>query len=105
MTTKTGMGFIPIFNDYSVYERLRMIANQRKQRVQTIILEAVQKRYTETTKSELTINDPAVFHKEIAERAKTGGGMLAGNNPKSVQEYIEVSCKEYVRAYFGKLSQ
>ena len=94
----TGLGFLPIFNDFKVYEGLRIIANQRKQRMQAIIVEALQKRYSETAKKELTTNNAAVLHSEILERIKAGGGMFA--NIKTVPEYIEVSCKEYVKTYF-----
>jgi len=98
-----GIGFIPFFNDFKVYEGLKIISTQRKQRIQAIVLEAMQKRYSETTKKELTINNPAVLHSEITERIKAGGGLFA--NIKTVPEYIEVACKEYVRTYFHNLTQ
>lgn len=94
---KQNMGPLPFFNDYKIYEGLRIICNQRKQRMQAIILEAVQKRYLENSKKELTINDPAVFHSELADRIKAGGVM---GGIKSVAEYIEIACRDYVKAYF-----
>lgn len=97
-----GIGMIPFFNDFKVYEGLKIISTQRKQRIQAIVLEALQKRYSETAKKELTVNNAAVLHSEITERLKSGGGVFA--NIKTVPEYIEMACKEYVRDYFRNLT-
>ena len=101
-STEAGLGFIPFFSDFKIYEGLRIIATQRKQRMQAIIVEALQKRYLETAKKELTINNAAVLHSEIMERIKAGGGIFG--NIKTVPEYIEICCKEYVREYFRNLT-
>jgi hypothetical protein len=97
MPIKSGLGFLPIFHDFKTYEGLRLIASQRKQRMQTIIIEALQKRYSDVTKKELTINNASVLHSELLERIKAGG---AFGNIKTVPEYIDSACKEYVKSYF-----
>lgn len=90
-----GLGFIPFFHDHNVYEGVKLVARQRKQRVSAVILDAVKAHYMVTEKSELTYNNALEFHTAIKSAKGRGNGTVA--------DYIERACKNHVNDFVQRL--
>lgn len=93
---KPNLGFLPFFQDANVYFGLRMIASNRKSKMQTVIIEIVRNHYLELMKSELNVNQPAEFMKQLASAS-------AKQRTANVADYIEFACGRFLEHEMDKL--
>jgi len=93
---KPKIGFLPFFTDVNVYLGLRMIATNRKLKMQTVIIEIVRNHYLESMKSELNVNQPVEFMKQLASAS-------AKQRTANVADYIEFACGRFLEQEMDKL--
>ena len=93
-----GIGFLPIFNNFKIYEGLKFIAGGRKVRIQVIVLEAISQYYIGQTGQELNITNPATFHKQLDDMSKQ---QVAGG----IANIIEKACALFIAEEFKKFSE
>lgn len=84
-----GMGFIPIFNDFSVYRGIKMFAGQRKMKLQSLVVEIVQAHYQGLMGSTLNVSNAETFHKQVSEACKK-------QKTRDVPDFIEYACSKYL---------
>jgi hypothetical protein len=84
-----GMGYVPYFNDYSVYSGVKLMAGQRKLKTQSLILEIVQNHYMVLMGHPLNILEAEQFHKQIVEASKK-------QKTRDVPDFIEYCCSKYL---------
>ena len=86
---RLGMGFIPFFNDFSVYRGVKMLAGQRRMKTMSLILEIVQSHYTGLMGQPLDVKVAENFHRQISEACKK-------QKTRDVPDYIEYCCSKYL---------
>lgn len=86
---RLGMGFIPFFNDYSVYRGIKLLAGQRKLKTMTLILEIVSNHYNGLMGQSLDMTVAENFHSQIVEASKK-------QKTRDVPDFIEYCCSKYL---------
>jgi len=84
-----GMGYIPYFEDYSVYRGIKLFAGQSKQRTSTYILDVIKKHYQSLMGTELDIIHPEKFHEQVIEASKK-------QKTRGVADFIEYCCSKHL---------
>lgn len=88
-------GMIPFFNDFSVYENAMLISKRKDLRMSVYILEALNYKLKEDTKTELKQTEFVDFHNLIKN--------IGLKKSMRVADYIEYAVKDYNRKSFEEM--
>lgn len=90
-----GVGLLPFFEDWKVYDGIKILAGQKKLRSSSVVIEAVKAYSAEWGKVELDTVHAKRMHEQLEELNKK-------RKTRSIADYIEVCCVHFIEQEFRK---